>query len=220
MNLLLKKMILLYWVLLITTIGSHTSAANDFSQVPGHKAADNTILQFTPPSIDNPKKTPLEYTPEMSLDTTTELIPEKISIPAIGMESPVSGVGVAENGEMEVPADINEIGWFEPGVIPGGKGNSVLAGHLDGKGEPGAFYHLGKLKAGDEVVILGSNGKRLTFQVLAVESYYTENAPLEKIFGYHSDSRLNLITCSGTFNNEVHEYEERLVVYTELASIN
>ncbi|WP_409251766.1 class F sortase [Bacillus sp. SCS-153A] len=209
MNTWLKRTILLYWILLISTIGVNTSAAPRESDV-----------ELTPsPTVEVPSfaETNLDYDPPVSAHSKTiEVIPEKITIPSIGMEAEIAGVGILENGEMEVPDNINEAGWFQPGVKPGAQGNAVLAGHLDGKGKPGAFYHIKKLQKGDKVEISGKSGEVLTFEVLGVESYYTDEAPLERIFGYHSDSRLNLITCSGDFNREEHEYEERLVVYTQL----
>ncbi|WP_421380842.1 class F sortase [Bacillus salacetis] len=205
----LKKTIILYWILLLTTIGATTSAAP-----PERKVSADPMQPTAIPSFSEKK---LNYNPGLSHDyESVEVIPEKIRIPSIGMEAPVKKVGILENGEMEVPDNINEAGWFEPGVMPGGKGNSVLAGHLDGKGKPGAFYHIRDLKKGDTVEISGTEGKTLIFEVLGVESFYTNEAPLERIFGYHSDSRLNLITCSGDFDHNEHEYEERLVVFTQL----
>ncbi|WP_044022774.1 class F sortase [Bacillus sp. SG-1] len=209
MNSWLKKTILLYWILLISTIGVNTSAAP--------RESDVTVTPS--PTVEVPSSAETNQADKPAAGDylqTIEVIPEKITIPSIGMEAQVAGVGILENGEMEVPDNINQAGWFKPGVKPGGQGNAVLAGHLDGKGKPGAFYHIGKLQKGDKVEILGKDGQLLTFQVVGVESYYTDDAPLERIFGYHSDSRLNLITCSGDFDEEEHEYEERLVVYTEL----
>jgi sortase A len=205
----LKKTIILYWILLVTTISANTSAAPPVSAGPPSITPQIAVTGYI--------ESNLAYEPSkiQSLNAV-EVIPKKIVIPSIGMEAPVTEVGYLENGEMEVPSNINEAGWFEPGVEPGGKGNAVLAGHLDGKGEPGAFYHIRDLKKGDTVEILGENEKTLIFQVLGVDSYFTNDAPLESIFGYHSKPRLNLITCSGDFNDEEQEYEERLVVYTQL----
>ncbi|RIW38787.1 class F sortase [Bacillus salacetis] len=208
----LKKSIILYWILLVTTISANTSAATSDSMILPSPVEESTVAEIA--------GTNLNYNPTQTHTINkAEVIPEKIIIPSIEMEAPVAKVGYLENGEMEVPDNIHEAGWFEPGIKPGGSGNAVIAGHLDGRGEPGAFYHIRELKKGDTVEIQGENGKRLIFEVIGIASYFTGDAPLESIFGYHANPRLNLITCSGNFNDEEQEYEERLVVYTELAGM-
>jgi len=72
------------------------------------------------------------------------------------------------------------------------------------------------LKKGDPVLITNTDGQYLVFQVVSMESYLTKEAPLEQIFGDTDEARLNLITCTGKYNRETKEYEERLVVYTRL----
>jgi sortase A len=211
----LKKGILLYWILLLATIGSNTAASTHDNKVVTKdlsltKVNTSGTVMESRPALD------LNYQPDTSFIKKESVVPEKITIPAIDITADIMKVGVNENGEMGVPENINEVGWYEPGTKPGGNGNAVLAGHRDGKGMPGAFYRLQDLAAGDTVIIEGEKGKKLTFQVLGVQSYYTNEAPLESIFGYHSDSRLNLITCNGNFDEGAHEYEERLVVYTQL----
>ncbi|WP_142953504.1 class F sortase [Bacillus sp. es.034] len=43
-----------------------------------------------------------------------------------------------------------------------------------------------------------------------------KTAPLRKIFGPTEKRMLNLITCTGYFDHDIHNYVERLVAYTEL----
>lgn len=47
-------------------------------------------------------------------------------------------------------------------------------------------------------------------------AYDKDDAPLRKIFGPTEKRMLNLITCTGYFDHDIHNYVERLVVYTEL----
>jgi sortase A len=42
----------------------------------------------------------------------------------------------------------------------------------------------------------------------------------ESFFGPSEKRMLNLITCTGYFDREIHNYIERLVVYTELVEEN
>lgn len=140
--------------------------------------------------------------------------PVRIQIPSIDVDTAIEQVGVLENGQMGVPVDENQVGWFEPGVKPGSKGNAVVAGHVDSKTGPAVFYELDQLKTGDDVTIIDETGNTLRFRVTKTESYDTSNAPIEAIFGATSNRNLNLITCSGTFGDG--GYDQRYVVYTEL----
>ncbi|WP_214742573.1 class F sortase [Exiguobacterium sp. s48] len=144
--------------------------------------------------------------------------PVQIQIPKIKIDTAIEQVGVLENGQMGVPEDENQVGWFEPGVTPGSKGNAVIAGHVDSKTGPAIFYQLDQLTKGDDVLIQDEAGNTLRFRVTKTERYDTKTAPIEEIFGATSNRNLNLITCSGTFGDG--GYDKRFVVYTELVETN
>ena len=145
------------------------------------------------------------------------IVPASIEIPAIDVTSTIENVGELENGQMGVPKEINNVGWFEPGILPGSQGSAVMAGHIDSLTGPAIFYKLDQLKTNDEVIVKGADGESLTFVVTKTETYPRKEAPIEQIFGFSYGSRLNLITCTGDFNKKAKTHEERLVVYTELA---
>ena len=149
-------------------------------------------------------------------DERQGISPSRLEIPAINVDAPVDATGLLDNGEMDVPNDIVSTGWFENGYMPGEPGNSVIAGHVDGKNGPAVFYDIGKLEIGDEVLVTGDEGQELTFVVERVEIYPVDDSPLREIFGFSNGSRLNLITCTGEYNKEGSFYEDRLVVYTTL----
>lgn len=142
--------------------------------------------------------------------------PTTLYIPAIDVETEIVPVGILENGEMGVPEDDTKVGWFEPGYQPGLRGNAVIAGHVDNKRGPAVFFYLKDLKKGDKIHVSNDNGVTLTFIVQKTESYKTEEAPIQEIFGKFPRPRLNLITCTGRFDRKLGGHEERLVVYTEL----
>ncbi|TAA69132.1 class F sortase [Planococcus salinarum] len=141
--------------------------------------------------------------------------PEKILIPAIGVEADALHLGTTENGEMDVPDTIEDVSWFEPGYKPGENGRAVIAGHVDGINGPAIFWDLTELEAGDEIIVEG-NGEKLVFRVYAMESVELELADVQSVFGYRSSPELVLITCSGDYDQERGTREERLIVYTEL----
>lgn len=141
--------------------------------------------------------------------------PEKILIPAIGVEAEALHLGVTKNGEMDVPDTIDDVSWFSPGYKPGENGRAVIAGHVDGLNGPAIFWDLAELKAGDEIIVDG-NGQQLVFKVYAMESVELELADVQSVFGYRSSPELVLITCSGDYDHDRGTREERLIVYAEL----
>ncbi|MBM7660175.1 LPXTG-site transpeptidase (sortase) family protein [Bacillus mesophilus] len=153
-------------------------------------------------------------------DQEVGVIPTSLSIPAIEVHAKVMNVGLLENGQMGVPTDYMEVGWFEPGTKPGDRGNAVLAGHVDSKTGPAIFFHLEKLQVGDEVIVTGEQGENLTFIVRDKKIFPKDNAPVFEIFGYTSRRMLNLITCTGTFDRKQGGHIDRLVIYTELKEDN
>ncbi|UNK16207.1 class F sortase [Paenibacillus sp. N3/727] len=142
--------------------------------------------------------------------------PNQVWIPSIGLKAPIEPVGLLKNGQMDVPASSKVAGVFIDGVLPGQKGNAILAGHVDSYTGPAIFYPLKKIKPGEPVVLSDREGKYLVFKVIAVESYPTAEAPIEKIFGDTDIEQLNLITCTGKYNRKKGEHEKRLVVYTRM----
>ncbi|WP_147804745.1 class F sortase [Alkalicoccus halolimnae] len=143
-------------------------------------------------------------------------LPETLTIPSIDVEGPVEEVGILDNGQMEVPDSAEGIGWFEPGVKPGEQGNAVLAGHVDSRTGPAVFYELDQMEAGDLMQVTDDKGEILTFEVTKVAKYDRKEAPIEDIFGASEGRHLNVITCTGTFNQEFGTHDDRLVVYSEL----
>lgn len=140
---------------------------------------------------------------------------EVLSIPSIGVDAQIQAVGRAQSGNMAVPTNFADVGWYRHGPLPGESGNAVIAGHLDtGRGKPAVFYNLKDLRVGESVFVV-KGGERLEFKVreIALVDYY--NPPLEKIFGPSDSPQLNIITCDGTWIPEQKTYDQRLVVYTE-----
>lgn len=142
--------------------------------------------------------------------------PNQVWVPSVGIKAPVQPVGLLENGQMEAPVSSKVAGVFVDGILPGQKGNAILAGHVDNYTGPAVFYPLKKIKPGEPVVLSDKEGNYLVFKVVAVESYPTAEAPIEKIFGDTDMEQLNLITCTGKYNRAKGEHEKRLVVYTRL----
>ncbi|RAZ73451.1 class F sortase [Planococcus halotolerans] len=229
MNSFIKKAFLIYILFLFTTLSGSPIQATDSSQtandlefweikerfsqeiVQEEDTLEEEILKKTS-SISSPPPAEEKSTEEKQFGVT----PALIEIPAIDAQAKVIPVGQTADGHMEAPQSIYEIAWYEPGIKPGDTGNAVLAGHVDGLSAPGTFYNLKKLEPGNEIHITGTDGTKLVFIVRDKKSYSPEDAPIQEIFGGSSESHLNLITCTGDYNNSTGDYEERLVIYTDL----
>lgn len=146
-------------------------------------------------------------------------LPVRLVIPAIEVDAEVQYVGLAESGtgEMAVPDNFTDVGWYAHGIRPGMKGSAVMAGHFNGKKTPQAvFYDLHTLEAGDEVIIMSADRIEDIFYVVRVETYDYDAATTDVFVSTDGKKRLNLITCGGDWMPDTKLYNKRTVVFTEL----
>ncbi|MGF2615083.1 class F sortase [Rossellomorea vietnamensis] len=162
---------------------------------------------------------PASVSTEPTLETTG-IKPASLSIPKLEIDAPIKEFGLDSEGSMEVPENGVDVAWFEPGIQPGQKGNAVLAGHVDDEKQPAVFFRLKELVPGDKIFLQDETGKTLTFMVREKEAYQKDDAPLRKVFGPGEKRMLNLITCTGYFDRDIHNYVERLVIFTELVEVS
>jgi sortase (surface protein transpeptidase) len=154
--------------------------------------------------------------PPLHVFPTPPGIPQRLTIPAAGIDAAIEPVGLTSANDMDVPKNEWDAGWYEFGPKPGEPGNAVIAGHLDSKTGPAVFWHLKNVKPGDELSVSDSLGRTRTFLVQETKSYGDANPPLDLIFGPSPSPRLNLITCGGSWDPEAHRYRDRLVVFAGL----
>lgn len=157
----------------------------------------------------------LPVPPDLSGINSTST-PSRLSIPSIHVNALVQMVGITKSGNMAVPTNYTDVGWYDRGYYPGTPGNAVIAGHLDnGPSVPAVFWHLGDMKIGDEVDVVNAAGQTLVFKVTGESLYSPSNAPLQLIFGSSTEAHLNLITCDGVWDEATHMYDKRLIVFTD-----
>lgn len=168
-----------------------------FGAVPG----DDLVPPEVPPPV---------------LARTVNAPPDRVRIPRIGVDAPVTPVGLTAAGTMDVPAHADTVGWYTLAAVPGEDGSAVLSGHLDTVlGTAAVFYDLKTLVSGDEIFIRTRSGAQLRFVVRETASYPYDASPLQRIFAGTGGTYLNLITCDGTWNRKT--YDRRTVVYAEMA---
>ena len=142
-------------------------------------------------------------------------IPTSLTIDRIGVSADIEPYGVNERtGEMDVPANVEDVAWYEHGPSPGRAGSAVLAAHVDLTGQgPGVFFDLKELDPGDFIEVGFEDGSRQGFVVEARTTYLKTELPLEAIFSRIGPPVLTLITCGGGFDTTVSSYDSNVVVY-------
>jgi LPXTG-site transpeptidase (sortase) family protein len=143
-------------------------------------------------------------------------LPLRLIIPVINVNAKIQYLGVTPNGEMEIPSNATDVGWFKLGPRPGERGSAVIAGHLDGEnGEAGIFINLYKLKKGNKLYIKDAKGKTISFVVR--ESRIYDPGYANDVFSGSGSAYLNLITCDGVWDGAKKSYSKRLVVFADIA---
>jgi len=142
--------------------------------------------------------------------------PVRLAVPARGVDAAVDPVGVEEDGQMALPADVDRVGWYRFGPAPGDDGSAVLAGHVDDREQGlGAMAPLRDAAAGDEVLLTDAAGTGTRWRVVSRELLQKQVLPLDLLFAREGPPRLTLITCGGPFLPEFGSYRDNVVVVAE-----
>jgi Sortase domain len=143
--------------------------------------------------------------------TTTTGGPATITIPAIGVQAPIVAVGLQADGAMQLP-EPDQVGWYKLGPRPGEGGPAVLIGHVSYR-RPAVFYHLRKLRPGDEILIDQRGGTTTRFLVGRLEQHPKTALPTNRIWTGATRPLLRLITCGGSLDRNTRHYRDNLIVY-------
>ena len=171
-----------------------------------------------PPEVRETPTPPATESESEEQEFTVTGQPVSLEIERTGVDAHIEHVGLTDDGAMDVPQEWENVGWFEPGTLPGEVGNSVIAGHYDSPTGPAVFFELRELEPGDQITVVTDEDEQLTFEVTKTEMVLADDAPLEEIFGSSEDRNLNLITCDGIWDQSANMYDHRLVVYTTLVT--
>ncbi|KUF20191.1 class F sortase [Streptomyces silvensis] len=146
--------------------------------------------------------------------------PDRIRIPAIDVDAPMTGLGLTRQGSLDVPPPRhkNLAGWYEAGTMPGERGTAVVAGHVDNAEGPAVFYRLGALTKGRVIEVERRDGGVALFAVDAVEVYDAKDFPDEKVYGAASRPELRVITCGGAYSKQTG-YQGNVVVFAHLTGV-
>jgi sortase (surface protein transpeptidase) len=145
--------------------------------------------------------------------------PVRLRIPALEVDAPVLPVGIAPvSYELDVPPDEKLISWYEHGPSPGGRGSSLLAGHVDYEGRAGVFYRLRWLEEGERFEVGYEDGTSRTFEVVGLQQFEKQQLPTSQLFSEDGEPTVVLVTCGGEFDEGRRSYSDNLVVYASPVS--
>ncbi|WP_399886797.1 class F sortase [Streptomyces sp. BBFR51] len=155
--------------------------------------------------------------PAKSARPLARSVPVGLRIPAIDVDTPVMGLGLASDGTVEVPpvTDDDRAGWYRHSPTPGQVGPSVILGHVTvGTYGDGVFRDLARLHRGDRIDTRLENGTAAEFTVTAVRTVDKADFPTDDVYGDVAGPELRLITCGGPKAGE--EYRDNVIVFAEL----
>jgi hypothetical protein len=137
--------------------------------------------------------------------------PARVVIPGLKVEAPVQAVGVAPDGELDIPEDPQRLGWWLGSALPGDRRGTVLvAGHVDtARDGRGALFGLERLDVGARIDVAAGD-RTLGYRVAARRTYLKSRLPAD-LFERDTAPRLVLVTCGGAFRNGT--YDRNVVVY-------
>ncbi|MET7365983.1 class F sortase [Streptomyces sp. NPDC005566] len=146
--------------------------------------------------------------------------PVKVTIPAIFIEAPVTGLALDKKGRLGAPplSKPELVGWYRKGPSPGEAGTSLLVGHRDTATGPAIFLNLNVLRRGDTVKVTRADKRTAVFTVDKVRTYTKDKFPDDKVYGATGRPELRVLTCGGRFDKKAG-YSANVVVFAHLTSL-
>jgi sortase (surface protein transpeptidase) len=145
-----------------------------------------------------------------------DALPQRIDIPALGVQAPVVARGLDAHGAPDPPRfdQPGVVGWYGSGTRPGAKGTALMVGHVDTRTRPAVFHGLGTLRPGGTVRVFRSDGKVAEFTVDDVRVLPRTGFDARRAYGPRVPGRaeLRLVTCGGTFDRTTGGYTANVVV--------
>jgi sortase (surface protein transpeptidase) len=141
--------------------------------------------------------------------------PVRLRIPAVGIDSALTHLGVAPDRTIEVPTDFATAGWFDQGPRPGQPGPAVILGHVDSKAGPAVFYRLKRVAVGAEVFVDRADGSTIDFRVRSTQHVAKTAFPTDLVYAPTLEPSLRLVTCGGPFDHAKSSYLDNVIVYAD-----
>ncbi|GAA0708396.1 class F sortase [Dactylosporangium roseum] len=166
-------------------------------------------------------------------------VPVRVTVPAHRVDARISADPLRPDGGVYVPEDPRRISWssgtgtYRYSAPGSAQGTAILVGHVEYRGNKGAFANLSEFEPGQLVVVELSDGRRLRYSVAAAPIAVSKaqlaadlrvsGQPLHrKLFdqaGTYGPSdgprsgRLLLASCGGIFDYRTGHYVDNIFVF-------
>ena len=192
---------------------------------PTGSASDDTAAESSPaaptapPTASGPAAQPSPATSGAALVLPAST-PVSVTVPAIGISSPLIELGRNPDGTVEVPSlddPASTPGWYRNSPSPGTLGPAIILGHVDSRVfGPGVFYSLQNLRPGDSIEVARADGTVAEFSIDSVQTVQKSDFPTLQVYGNLDHAGLRLITCGGEFDPNARSYESNIIVFASL----
>ncbi|STD06770.1 Sortase family [Dermatophilus congolensis] len=120
--------------------------------------------------------------------------PSRVVIPSLGVDAPIVDAPVRAR-ELVVPGDVKVVGRWGAGASLGAdQGDTLLAGHVDVRGDLGALHQLSRIEPGAEVYTSDAVGRVKFWTAASLIVRAKDHLPSWQASG---PRRLILVTCGG-----------------------
>ncbi|GHI08867.1 peptidase C60 [Streptomyces cellostaticus] len=145
--------------------------------------------------------------------------PTSLRIPSLGVDAPVTGVGLDRDRQLETPpiGTPKLVGWYRGGPTPGESGTAVAVGHRDTSTGPAVFAALAQVKPGKLIEAKRADGRTAVYTVDQVKVYDKAGFPDEEVYGPTGRPELRVLTCGGLFSRRTG-YTSNVVVFAHLTA--
>lgn len=139
--------------------------------------------------------------------------PASLTMPSIDFDKPVTALGVNKDGIISPPAGV--VQWYDKSVVPGERGISVIAGHVEYDG-PDVFAKLAELDKGDVVTVSYGDGSKKRFKVYDEEAVGKKKLQTDgRVWGSSDTPVLALITCDSQSRVVDRHHVDNYVVWAK-----
>jgi hypothetical protein len=152
-----------------------------------------------------------------NLPATQTIAPTHLSMPSLSISMDVVPVGVDSSGDLVIPSDSDQAGWYQfgPGLFEPA-GSVVLASHIDSWNGIGPFSQIKDAAAGASIVLTAGDRSE-TFTVTQVQQAPKAGENMASIFSTTGPPHLTMVTCGGVFNNSTGHYADNVILTADPA---
>ncbi len=128
----------------------------------------------------------------------------------------ILAMGVNNEGELDTPRNIFDVGWYQSSGKPGQGGTLLIDGHNGGPHVHGVFKDLPNLASGDLIKVERGDGAIYTYEVVENNSVLLSESDAYMATAMKSPEpgteSLTLISCTGEWSQQQGTYLSRQFV--------